>query len=427
MAFKLGNQKAMRIEYLVIISADSAFCRDKAAFNSFLQSDADIKISKGVLKHKEFECVYEIKSEDAKGNKNRFYNVKLECDSENNLDKFLDLLKAVRTRLHNISEKKPQVLWDDVSFHYAKKAYPLVHQIENLMRKLITKFMLTNVGLGWTKEAIPEDLRKNSRSENADNNNYLYETDFKDLSTFLFDEYRTSDIRNLNDKIRRLESDTISAVELKEFLPKSNWERYFREHVNCEGTYLEARWEKLYKLRCKIAHNNTFTRADYDQTVMLINEVEPKIIEAITKLDSIEVPEEERDELAEAAAIRTSTFYGEYIKRWKEIEKLLYEAYVLANPSLEEYQRRRLQHSPSVVIGKLYEAEFIDRETGSSLTAANQLRNRIVHEPEHYLSSDDLSNGISNLNDLFDKISGLIFERSERKPGQNDAGSEGKE
>jgi hypothetical protein len=37
------------------------------------------------------------------------------------------------------------------------------YEIENLMRKLITKFMLANVGLGWSSDNIPEEVR-NRRS-----------------------------------------------------------------------------------------------------------------------------------------------------------------------------------------------------------------------------------------------------------------------
>jgi len=405
----------MRVEYLIIIEADTPFCSDRTSFNNFLQSNADIKISKNSLRHRSFESIDELKGGEAEGQKNRFFHIKLECKSDDQIEEFQESLKAVRSLLHKVSEKKPQVLWDDVSFYYAQKAYPLIHQIENMMRKLITKFMLTNVGLGWTREAMPEDLRKGSRGEGSEsNNNYLYETDFKDLSTFLFDEYRTDDIKALNQKIRSLEADAILVSELKPFIPRSNWERYFREHVNCEATYLQGRWEKLYKFRCKIAHNNTFTREDFAQTITLIGEVSPKITEAIANLDSIEVPEDERDELAEKVAIKTSTMYGEYIQRWKEIEGILFSLYLTAFPSDDESLHKKLLHSPRTLAREIANIGWIGKRTLKGLDEINYIRNTIVHEPVHHFSAEQLAEHMKFVDYLINHLSTVLYEHSNK-------------
>jgi transcription termination factor Rho len=50
----------MRVEYLTIVDANSSFCRDKSSFNSFLQSNADIKIKSSQLRHKSLEVTYEL-------------------------------------------------------------------------------------------------------------------------------------------------------------------------------------------------------------------------------------------------------------------------------------------------------------------------------------------------------------------------------
>lgn len=396
----------MKVEYLIIIDSGNPFCRDKKSFDNFLQSNADISIRGSIFKHKSLEVDYELQGGETEADKNRFFHIKLNCRDESRIDELHDLLKATRKLLHMASDKKPQVLWDDVSFHYSEKAYPAIHEIENLMRKLITKFMLTNVGLGWTKEAVPEELKKSTRTEPANNNNYLYETDFKDLSTFLFDEYRTLDIKALNEKIRSLESegDAVSLSEFKGFLPKSNWERYFREHVDCESSYLEVRWERLYKLRCKIAHNNFFTKEDYDQITLLVSEVKPKIEDAIRNLDKVEVPEEERDELAEVVASKTSTFYGEYIQKWKNVEKELYEILKATKP--EDSEPRR--HRPVMMqLKSLIEAGIIDRGLFHELREANHVRNIIVHESDRHFSNDELLYRIENLDKITDYLADL--------------------
>jgi hypothetical protein len=342
--------------------------------------------------------------------------MKLECNVVERIDEFNELLKAVRSLLHKVSDKKPQVLWDDVSFNYSQKVYPLIHQIENLMRKLITKFMLTRVGLGWTKEAMPEDLRRVVRTDGSNSdNNYLYETDFKDLSTFLFDEYRTEDIRSLNEKIKGLEAETISAAELKAFLPRSNWERYFREHVDCEGTYLQSRWDKLYKLRCKVAHNNSFTREDFNQTVTLIEEITPKLTDAITNLDQVEVPEDEREELAEVVASRNSAMYGEYIQRWKELERILYELHQRVFPSATIGQPTSLRHLPIHLMKDLLDLGFIGKKTFKELNEYRQVRNMIVHEPGHPFAVEELVYMIKSLDKVIDNLGNLS---ATYQPGQ---------
>ena len=396
----------MKVEYLIIIDSGNPFCSDKKSFDNFLQSNADISIRGSVFKHKNLEVEYELQGGETEADKNRFFHIKLNCKDESRIDEFHDLLKATRKLLYMASDKNPQVLWDDVSFYYSEKAYPAIHEIENLMRKLITKFMLTNVGLGWTKEAVPEELKKSTRTKPANNNNYLYETDFKDLSTFLFDEYRTLDIKALNEKIRSLENkgDEVSLSEFKGFLPKSNWERYFREHVDCESSYLEIRWERLYKLRCKIAHNNFFTKEDYDQMTSLVSEVKPTIEDAIRNLDKVEVPEEERDELAEVVTSKISTFYGEYIQKWKNVEKGLYE--ILKATASEDSKPRR-NHPVMIQLKSLIEAGVIDKGLFRELREANQVRNMIVHESDRHFSNDELLYRIENLDKITDDLSEL--------------------
>ena len=55
-----------------------------------------------------------------------------------------ELLRNVKA-VFSIITKAPQTLFDGISQHYATGIYPQIYEIENLMRKLITKFMLINV------------------------------------------------------------------------------------------------------------------------------------------------------------------------------------------------------------------------------------------------------------------------------------------
>ncbi len=72
------------------------------------------------------------------------------------------------------------------------------------MRKLITKFMLTNVGVGWTKTNIPSkviaSMKKKGKDKLEHSLDYLYETDFIQLANFLFEPYQTENPNNLIEK-----------------------------------------------------------------------------------------------------------------------------------------------------------------------------------------------------------------------------------
>jgi hypothetical protein len=268
--------------------------------------------------------------------------------------------------------------------------------------------MLTNVGLAWTKEALPDSIKTSSKAKSIENNNnYLYEIDFKDLSAVLFDEYKTLGIKELNEKIKSLEidGDNISFIELKGFLPKSNWERYFEEHVDCVDSYLRVRWEKLYKLRCQIAHNNSFTNDDYDEACRLVGEVKPKIQDAIGILDKVEVPEDEREKIAEIVAIKTHALYGEYLQKWKQIE----DFFTLQERMLERFRplapgqtKRPAPSSPTLSAMEIIEKKkwlMVEGEF-DKLTEAHRVRNIIVHDPGHSFTADELLYRIENLDKI---------------------------
>ncbi|HHQ6001849.1 TPA: hypothetical protein ACSRWF_003746, partial [Morganella morganii] len=306
------------------------------------------------------------------------------------LSEFSDLCRSIKKLLHMNSKNSVQTLWDDISFHYASRSYPMIYEIENLMRKLITKFMLTNVGLGWTKETVPEELKKSSRTENIDNNiNYLYETDFIQLSNFLFDDYRTLDITAFIKRISEIDTETVRIDEINDFIPRSNWERYFQSYVDCDGSYLKARWEKLYKLRCKIAHNNTFTKPDYEQIEKLVNEVKSKLLTAIESLDKITVSDNEKEDLAEIAASNSSIVFGSFIQKWKILESLIIDLLVARKAFPAELSKRE-----KTMLYKNQEAliknGLIDSKMYKEIKTLNKVRNIMVHETEQYFTDSEI-------------------------------------
>ncbi len=273
--------------------------------------------------YKGIEFTYEIFTNDVKEKEQRYFKIKLTGQSDDIIPEFIELLKIIREQVYR-AEASVNTLWDDLSNHYSVKAYPEINRIENLMRKLITTFMLTNIGINWTNETVPSEVKSSLKRKGKgefENANWLHETDFIQLADFLFKSYSTLDINNFFKELKSCTHITqLSLKTIKEYVPRSNWERYFKTYVNCEDDYLNKKWSRLYELRCIIAHNNLLSRMQYDEIVLLVNELEITITEAINNVDKISIPQEEQEQIIENV-ISIDERNMPFIKAWKEIEK----------------------------------------------------------------------------------------------------------
>lgn len=295
--------QSFKVEFLIAVDRKEVFCNSINSLNNFLKSSEEITVSDNFIEYDSLKIEYEVQMGDIATENQRYFHIKLTSNNKSEIEKFERFLKNIRTLLFKASSQQVQVLWDDLSYYYTNQAYPLIHEIENILRKLITKFMLTNVGLSWFKEASPQEVIDSIRNKSSKNShNHIYEADFIQLSNFLFKEYTSISAKNLAEKIKtvsRLED--LSLDELKSFVPKSNWERYFSALVDCESEYLSKRWENLYQRRNQVAHNKSMSKQEFNEVVQLIDDVKPKLQEAIGKLDQITLPEEDKESIIENA------------------------------------------------------------------------------------------------------------------------------
>ena len=206
--------------------------------------------------------------------------------NEQNIDNLSKLLREIRTIVSNQKGTITPV-FDGISAYYAEKAYPVVHNIENLMRKLYTKFTLVQLGPKWI-DSIPKDV---GGAQKAPQNGYnpLYDFDFITISELLFTDYPSKQIDST--VLKEIKEGKLSSEEIESYIPTSNWERYFTELVECESKYLEKRWKQLYELRNKIAHNKQFTKLDLNNMKRVSEEVKGKLLPALDKISSISIPE----------------------------------------------------------------------------------------------------------------------------------------
>lgn len=399
---------ALRTEYIVVVKKSSPFCNSVKTFNSLLAANADIEVKASKLIHKGVEVDYDIRQSELDDKDLRFFHLKFSCPQINKIDEFDELLKTVRTIAYK-TDVQVKILWDDIAFHYSIKSYPLVNEIENLMRRLIIQFMLTTVGVDWDKEALPKDLKDTiKKKKNGDNaiTSILHETDFIQLADCLFKPYFTKEADLLYKQLEKANAvSDLKLDELKEFIPKSNWSRYFSALVDCDDGFLNKRWTELYDLRCLVAHNNLLRKSDYERITTLIHEIKPKLQKAIDNLDKVTVPEQEKENLAENVVVNISSLYGEFIVWWRVVESELERLLI---PVLPETQKRRFP--PTMMIGQLVSNKIIDVELAEQIKSLSRLRNSVVHgghdEPNNQ-NLGDFHQNIGLVKDVVAKLKAL--------------------
>ena len=202
--------------------------------------------------------------------------------NEKDIESLSNLLREIRILVtNNLGEITP--VFDGVSAFYAEKAYPQVHYIENLMRQLFSKFLLIKLGPSWA-DSIPKNITTRS---NGKTTNPLYDLDFIQINDVLFNEYASKEADSTF--LKSLKEGSFANKYIEEYIPQSNWIRYFQPIVKCEASYLQKRWEKLYSQRNKIAHNKLFTKDDFEEVKKITSEIKSKLLPAISKIGTIEI------------------------------------------------------------------------------------------------------------------------------------------
>lgn len=374
-----------KVEYLILLDNAKTKCRTVHSLKKLLESDAEIEIDKNKISYHNYTCALNIQLGTNANKAHLFFDITLRCEQENDIEKFSELLKAVRTVLSLITTTQ-YVIWDDLSLFYASKAYPLIFDIENLMRQLITKFMLTNIGVGWTSERVPTDVMQSINANNKDLN-YLHNVDFIQLKHFLFSENYPNHRESLLKKLKTAEDfSTLDLKEIKTLIPDSNWNKYFEPIVGCDAEYLKKRWDKLYDLRINIAHNKSFTKHNLEETVHLCSELKPHLQKALTSLDEIVLTPEERENIAETVAISRSEQFGEFIIRFRHLEDLM----LIITKDIKLKNPKEILGGYIMQNNLLMDKGIIPAELHSALKHVIQTRNGMVHSSNIVITADEI-------------------------------------
>ena len=223
----------MRTELLIVLPSDESFCDSKKAFVDFLKVDSLITISGQKISYKKsakgkevVSAKFSIDTNNVKFSQERYFHLNIECPEEKLVDDFNELCERIKVVCGRISPGSTSIntLWDDVGRIYAEKSYPVINEVENLMRRLIAKFMLINVGMNWSKDTMhPELLKKIEKFDEEEPFIHdLYKLDFIHLKQVLFEKKRDISLEELDRVLAKTSFDEIDKEKIRKYSPRSN-------------------------------------------------------------------------------------------------------------------------------------------------------------------------------------------------------------
>lgn len=294
----------MNIEYIIVLKKGE-LCSNKESFVSLLEVNSKIQVFKKKITYDGSEVSYNLDCEEIPEKEELVFHLSISSsnrDDNKNIESLNSVSRGIRKTIKGSGLPFYfNTTWDEVSQYYCTKCYPIINEIENLLRKLISQFMLKSLGSDWIKVAIPRDLKakiQDTAEKSKAENKYidiLYHADFIQLIELLFQKYsKTQSLEELFEIIEENQLETIDTIS--EYRPQSNWDRYFSGLIEFDD-FAET-WQKLYRYRNIIAHNKLIHKQDYDDVLSITKSIKEKLLEALEKVAVIEIPEEDKAEIS---------------------------------------------------------------------------------------------------------------------------------
>jgi hypothetical protein len=225
-----------------------------------------------------------------------------------------------------------RILTDDVSTEISNKVYPLINELENLLRRYIVKFFTQKIGLDWWVKAVPDKVidKTKLRTDNETVFSNIVQTDltlidFDDLGEIIYKHklgFNRPD--NLADSLLKITS--VEELEKLKADLDSNYNRFFKQ--NFKDVEFDKKWKQLFRIRNKVAHNNLFVHEDLELSQTLHKELKEIILNAEDKIDDFKFSLEEQVAIREIIA-----------ETKKEVENDVAGIKVIGKIDLSQYEK----------------------------------------------------------------------------------------
>lgn len=235
------------------------------------------------------------------------------------------LTSGVRERYIDI------ISYDAVSEYYCNKIYPKLNTLERNLRKLLFNIYIVNFGRDYYKATIAEELQgkikgvinvdsskqekehikvdyKTNTKREAEEierlQRFFYSFEYIDIEKLLFtpswtsiDEARKKKFLDEHSDLSELSDEELRAA-FSEYVPKSDWERFFSSKIDISD--IKELIEQIRIYRNSVAHFKFFYKADYDECNKLVNRLNSAIINAIKITEDKDFVEKNAENLSEA-------------------------------------------------------------------------------------------------------------------------------
>jgi len=287
------NGDLVEIEYISINFSNDKYKDKKKYFHviSYLEEIDDLKINDNVIEYKDFNFLISFQSlNNINNDEQGIFSIKLICkkcnekkeygeeyEDENEygkkeikderyyifkIDIFNELKEKLEGVLTALANKEAIKIWDSYNIDITTRYYPLINELENNFRRVLTKIMFAFEGKEWYKYTIPNEVK--IRDKKDIESDILYKIDFIQINNFLFKNYAQPNKKKIENDIKK-GLKKIEELEPKEILfliDKNNWEKYVQYFFEIKKDDLEKRWKELYEIRNKIAHNSILENTD---------------------------------------------------------------------------------------------------------------------------------------------------------------------
>ncbi len=259
-------------EFLLPFETANGICSDKKTLLSLISTNSNFHVTDDKITFKKTEYNITIKKQTSTQQDVTIFYIKIETKSDIH-EHFYEMLNVLKKTIGHHLKNNILCTWNGVSYEWAKELYSQIYEVENYFRKLISQLMLCTVGKDWPKDTIPQEAKASIHEKDFPDLQILYYMDFKALSYVLFSPYAKKGINNILELKQIIDEDPIDIARLKssfeEFIPKNNWERYFKQKIDKDSSALQKEFSQLYKIRCTIAHNRFIDIEEYKSGLKL--------------------------------------------------------------------------------------------------------------------------------------------------------------
>lgn len=412
----------MKSEYLITFDSKDEICTNVEKFKNLLTAHAYISFGKkDVVSFNGKNFPYQL-AQGKLTDGSLYYDLTLESSDPVDQEIYKDLLREVRRICTKTSGRQIIVLHDGVGEEYCQLGYPIIYKTENLMRKLIAKFMAISIGYDWSEASTPKEVLDSVRIDGKkEKSNFLHEVDFIQLSNFLFKKYTKADSNRFIESLKeKTDEEIIKVGDLRQYSPFTNWEKYFATNVKCDSDYLRLKWDRLYEYRCKIAHCKGITKQDLDDLVAISKDICEKIQSALDSINDVHIEESEREELAENFTGTANKSAADFIEKYNKLANLIKIACELTSNENDIYGKHQTNKTNIRMQSQYlcFTKGLLDKEYVELIKTAQTFRNKLVHSVGIFETSEsELIKEMASVEMVIDFIGSLNPQSLEKLQG----------